>query len=296
MLFPDTPSPAPSYLVRPVYLGWLPATYFSREICIHDFDEAFFAQDAPGELPHIPIEYLAPEAIFALRNGPTADVWAFGCILVALRTTWVPFLSFMGARPLSTVLRLQDLLGSLPQEWTSFPFRDGCPVHGPLEPGIDQSTIEDFRKSGPDSLEALSLDVLQPRMPPGVDAFHDGIDRVCLPLLRSDRTGSRAKFEKEWLVPIDKDDAAFTDLLRRIFTYDDQNRLTARQVLEHPWRKEVNLEPASVPDLEPAERSKAGDGLGRRRRTLHGARRGASTDGDWKHTCISRVIYAACLF
>lgn len=156
MLFPALPSPAPSHFVRPVNLGWLPATYLSTNVWVLDFDEAFFTQDPTSELPHVPVEYMAPEAIFALENGPAADVWAFGCILVALRTTWIPFLSLMGGRPLSTALRMECMLGSLPQQWTSFSFQDGYPVHGPLEPGIGYSTVEDFQEFGSDSLKAPS--------------------------------------------------------------------------------------------------------------------------------------------
>lgn len=169
MLFPASPSPAPPHLVRPVNLGWLPATYLSTNVCVLDFNEAFFTEDPTNELPHIPAEYLAPEAIFALRNGPAADVWVFGCILVAPRTTWIPFLSLMGGRPSSTALRMECMLGSLPQQWTSFSFQDGYPVHGPLEPGIGYSTVEKFQKFGSDSLEALISDIREPQMPPAAE-------------------------------------------------------------------------------------------------------------------------------
>ena len=74
--FPESPSPAPEYVVVPVDLGRLPSNQLSERLCIIDFDHAFRVGNAPKELSHVPHQYLAPENIFTLTNGPPADVWA----------------------------------------------------------------------------------------------------------------------------------------------------------------------------------------------------------------------------
>ena len=73
--FPEQPSPAPQYIVAAAKLILLPWDYLSTRICILDFDQAFLTDDAPREVPYLPVTYLAPESIFALTNSPAADVW-----------------------------------------------------------------------------------------------------------------------------------------------------------------------------------------------------------------------------
>ena len=242
--FPDQPSPAPSYAVRPVNLGWLPSAYLSTKLALLDFDEAFFADDPPRGLSHIPHQYLAPEAIFAVRNGPAADVWALGCIIIGLRMTWIPFQGWSGGSPLSTAMNMSYLLGGMPQEWGSFPFENGYPVHEPLKPGITYSTVDGHINYASESLDELISQIFDPRPPeaiaPGDDGgmeAEDGLDRFTLYVpIRPPDGYTRATFREANMAPIGKKDAElFTDLLRRIFTYDYRKRLTARQVLEHPW-------------------------------------------------------------
>ena len=75
----------PIDVVQSMDLTLLPAKYLSRSISIADFDQAYLAQDPPRRVSGIPAGFLAPEAIFELRNGPPADIWAFSCCLFRLR-------------------------------------------------------------------------------------------------------------------------------------------------------------------------------------------------------------------
>ena len=131
---PHAPLPAPEYVVVPVELGRLPSNYLSTRLRIIDFDHAFSTKTAPKQLSHIPYQYLAPENIFTLANGPPADIWALGCILYELRYPMAPFQDLMGSSPLATASRMCEILGNLPREWMAFPFEDGYPVHEPLQP------------------------------------------------------------------------------------------------------------------------------------------------------------------
>lgn len=239
--FPDqASSPAPSYAVRPVNLAWLPSAYLSTKIALLDFDEAFLTDDPPKGLSHIPREYLAPESIFALHNSPAADVWALGCIIIGLRLPWFPFQG--SSSPLSTAVKMSHILGGMPQKWASFPFENSYPVHGPLKPGFRYSTVGAFIDRAPESLEEMMLEIMDPRKPlgprPRDAAAEDGLEKFTLyvPICAPAGYPSREVFMEVNMDPIGKADAElFSDLLRRIFTFDYRNRWTARQILEHPW-------------------------------------------------------------
>jgi hypothetical protein len=53
--FPETPSPAPEYVVVPVDLGRLPSNYLSTRLSIIDFDHAFSTRNAPKSCLTSPI-------------------------------------------------------------------------------------------------------------------------------------------------------------------------------------------------------------------------------------------------
>ena len=84
-------SPAPAYAVETVDLTLLPPEYLTSNVCIFDYDCAFLTEDPPKRLAYIEYDYLAPESIFTLTNGPEADVWALGCIPLYLRRPMLPF-------------------------------------------------------------------------------------------------------------------------------------------------------------------------------------------------------------
>jgi serine/threonine protein kinase len=244
----ENPSPAPPYAVHSVNLALLPAAYLSSKLCIIDFDQAFLITEPRRELSRIPTLYLAPESIFTLTNGPAADIWALGCLLFSLRTSWSLFQDLMTCTPRSTVLRMYQVLGSLPQQWKSFPFHLGYPVHEPLQPGVEYKTFEWLDDHSGGDLQELVEDILEPLRPQTTQGRDDGIGKFCLPVPSFSRSYTRARFEAEQLTPIKKEDALlFTDLLRQIFTYDHQKRITARQILEHHWLREPGQRPRHAP-------------------------------------------------
>jgi serine/threonine protein kinase len=169
--FPEPPSPAPEYVVVPVNLGRLPSAYLSTSICIIDFDHTFSTSDAPKELSHIPYQYLAPENIFTLTNGPSADVWALGCILYELRYPMALFQDLIGSSPKATASRICQMLGNLPREWMAFPFDDGYPVHdsGALQRDIEYTTLGDFTERNGFTLDSEVRLIREPQRPVNVN-------------------------------------------------------------------------------------------------------------------------------
>jgi serine/threonine protein kinase len=241
--FTGGPSPAPEYAFEVADLRLLPSDYFSTRLCVLDFDQAFLTEHPPKRLAHIPAPLLAPESIFTLTNGPAADVWALGSVLFNLREPFQPFWSFISCDPHATALRMVQLLGDLPREWQAFPFLDGYPVHEPLQPNTEYEPFdpERFTWDGVLNLEQLVGEIVEPRRPTNSPSPKTGIERFCLPIPSfgiMDRKG-RNRFMASNTTPIRKEDAAlFTDLLRQIFTYDHRKRITAKQILEHPWLRQ----------------------------------------------------------
>lgn len=246
--FRDRPSPGPKYAVEAVELSKLPAEYLSTRLCILDFDEAFLANSPPPGLAHIPAPYLAPESIFSLNNGPEADIWALGCILYSLRRPASQlFWDLFASGPLATAIRMYEVLGSMPQEWYTFPFlkMDRHPVHGPLQPGTEYRTLENMHMGGP-HLEQLVSRIVEPRRPANSTAPRTGAEKFCIkvPEWDIDEETGISEFKAKHTTPIQQEDAElFANLLRQIFTYDHRKRITAKQILEHPWMMEPGQKP-----------------------------------------------------
>lgn len=135
---------------------------------------------------------------------------------------------------------MHHTLGHLPKEWmTNVLFLDGWPVHEELEPGVDGSSkpirLADY--TGSYSLEQFVGGIREPLRPASSKKPRTALENFCLQVPDIDMRdhAGKQKFEDENTTPIRKEDATlFSDLLRKIFTYDHTKRITARQVLEHP--------------------------------------------------------------
>lgn len=253
--FIPKPSPGPQYVVAAADLTLLPVNYFSTKICILDFDQAFLTDDPPRHVSGTPAPYLAPESIFTLTNSPAADVWALGCVLFNLRYPLPLFWNVFGSSdPKGTAQRHHLTLGELPEKWMSVQFLDGWPVHDELDPDLpDKSKLTRLFDGGHKfSLERWVDAIKEPRGPAGTTNPRTGLDFFCLhvPVIDMRDKAGRKEFETKNTPPIGKEDAKlFTDLLRKIFHYDHTKRITASQVLEHPWMQEIGQEPGDPGDV-----------------------------------------------
>jgi serine/threonine protein kinase len=236
----------PKLAFETAQLNRLPPDYLSANLCILDFDQAFLSEHPPKELAHIPVRFMAPESIFTLTNSPAADVWALGSILFNLRDPSYLFFGLAASDPEGAVSLMHEVLGDLPSEWRTFPFLDGYPVHEPLQPDVEYDTFEGLDElaaaSGPITLEQLIDEIVEPRRPVTETANPNvGAAKFCLevPKFAYKDQHKEQKFLADNSTPITQEDAAlFTNLLRRIFTWDYQGRITAKEILEHPWLRE----------------------------------------------------------
>lgn len=241
--FPETEAlaPTPSYVVAAADFTLLPWSYISTTLCLIDFDHAYLTDTPPRELSHIPPDYLAPENIFDLINGPASDVWALGCMLYELRVSFSLFQDMGGNSPLIAVSRMCEVLGMPPKQWTTVPFCKGYPVHQSLDqkkPDHEYRSLDDFLEDEEFTLDKEVEIIRIAQRPETSDPTADTDARTmfCLPVPCFFDTKLRDAFRAQYLSHIKKDDAAlFTDLLKKIFDYDYTKRLTAREVAEHPW-------------------------------------------------------------
>lgn len=156
------------------------------------------------------------------------------------------FQDLMGSSPLATASRMCEILGNLPREWMAFPFDDDYPVHEPLQRGIEYTTLGDFTERNSFTLNTEVGLIREPQGPVSTSETASGREWLCLTIPTFWDTATRDEFRVRNLKPIGKDDAAlFTDLLCKIFDYNHQKRLTARQVLAHPWLKETSQKPSN---------------------------------------------------
>jgi len=230
--------------VETANLTMLPPNFLSTSICILDFGLAFLIDSPPQSLSRTPREYLSPESIFALINSPAADVWAFGIIIFCLRASTHLFRDRMpGDRdPIGTAFRMTEVLGDLPQEWMTFPFLYGRPAHESLHSSIEYETLETCRTDSPSlGLEQLVDRIIEPH--PHTNSLNPrtGSEELWLhiPGFETKTRSEKRSLLAAYATPIREDDARlFTNLLRQIFTYDHQQRITAEQILAHPWLNE----------------------------------------------------------
>lgn len=231
---------APRHAVQPMDLSRLPAEYLSDKLSILDFDLAFPTHDPPDYLSAIPPQYMAPETIFELKNGPSADVWALGCLMFRMRCGRDIF-SDDSDSPSSAVLNMWKVVGShLLKEWKLVNFdRHGWPIHGDdTHEDIDEfSTFSsDYHRSGTKTLREYiqgAFDPLQPELVDDTDGTRQF--RRKIPYEAYDN-GLKEEWMGKIATPISQKEAdCFYDLMLQVFNYDTTKRITAKEILHHPW-------------------------------------------------------------
>lgn len=210
------PSTAPRYLVRPLswnLLGHQTRNILSENICVTHFGESFDMND-PSEDMGIPQEYRSPEYILDKRVGAESDTWALGCILFEIRTGRRLF-SPSHDDPDEHLAQMVAVLGKLPEPWwsTTWEFRkrwfaDERDANGrPISVAQGMNGTQSPRLSG----TLGSLD-----------------EMISLAIIRHPKQGDHGRIS-------DRETALFTDLLKKIFRYVPEQRITAEEMLDHPW-------------------------------------------------------------
>jgi len=234
----NSESRAPKYAVESMDLTRLPSSYLSSKLYILDFDQVYSSLKTPRSLLGIAPRYLAPESIFELRNGPPADVWALGCLTFRMRCGLDIFDDLPGT-PSNAISRMYGVSGGhLLDRWKTVPFcGDGLPAHDGLQEDVDYHDFSGQYRFPDKSLRDYVMESVDPKRVKNADsevrvlAFCRNLpaDAFC-----------QGQVKKEWAAenatPISRKEVdSFHDLRLHVFEYDPDKRITASEMLLHPW-------------------------------------------------------------
>lgn len=252
----ETPGPeAPRYIVKALNFISSKENIVKKDVRLIDFDQAFLVTSQPPRMLGTPVEFLAPEIAVGLEPGPASDVWALGCSIFRLRSGECPFSGYEVTSPADLMRVIIQALGDTPSSWgvTLFDY-NGQPTKDtangePLEKWNTERPIKDLVFKIWDQPEcniALTGRVRPERLvlrkeenKPYPSCFIDmfwkptatKIDNVYLHGY-DDETDELL----EALPKITKHEANLLyDLLSKIFVYDPLERITAVEILNHPW-------------------------------------------------------------
>ncbi|KAK4640931.1 hypothetical protein QC761_0097010 [Podospora bellae-mahoneyi] len=243
---PKTTS-APKYVVQPADLSKLGSSYLTETLMVVDFDQIFgFGKTLPSGVPRspgfnlgTPLVYLAPEVIIEGAAGPGSDIWALGCTLFRMRAG-MQLLTEWHSNIASNVLEdiFDVVMGRPPSKWKRLQFgKNGWPVASPRS-GSDKAidTLE-FGQEAPDPEEDLKAKVcgiwdenrsrLGAALKPNESPIFWKVDPNVVPHWGNVEGGF------PHIPPAEA--SQFLDLLMRTFDYDLKRRITADDILKHPW-------------------------------------------------------------
>ena len=208
----------PPMLVAPVQNSKVSdPTLLQESVVLSDFGQSYFAPSPPpsyepGTVPH----YQSPEARFEGRVDLKADIWALGCAIFEIRAGFALFESFFGCDA-EIVKRMVETLGRLPDPWwAAFKQRalwfeeDGQPKNDQ-----DQERTGSLLRAGRSSIRAKLLEIGEQDDPPSED---EG------PMI--EKPGVRLHEEEVELLE---------DLLGKMLKYNPEERISAHDVIRHPW-------------------------------------------------------------
>jgi serine/threonine-protein kinase SRPK3 len=252
----ETPGPgAPSYIVKSLDFLSSEESVISKDVRLIDFDQFFPVSSPPEDMLGTPVEFLAPEVAVGLKASPASDVWALGCSIFRLRSGESPFSGYEVTSPADLMRIIIQTLGDMPGSWEDVLFDyDGQPTKEPtkgepLEKWEGKRPIKDLVYKIWDQPE--SSIVKTGRVRPEHQVWREDenkpypqcfSDTVWKPTAtRIDNTYLHGYNDEtdallEAMPKISENEAALLyDLLSKIFVYDPQKRVSAREMLSHPW-------------------------------------------------------------
>ncbi|OIW26344.1 kinase-like protein [Coniochaeta ligniaria NRRL 30616] len=222
----------PSEPLRP------PVGLASRDVVVSDFGEAYHISEPPVSTG-IPLAYAPPEVILPNKTATLSfgvDIWALGQTIGEIRLGH----GILGDFAVSDYFRsMEDILGPLPEPYRTIYFERGyqrpsCPPASELSP-TDPVTMkaEEMAKNRKQRLERE-----------GFEGYLESIVRSAKGYGTSMQPGEvlgpderDVGFGCKWVtrdVPQQEADQLL-DLFTKIIKYDPAERLSASDILAHPW-------------------------------------------------------------
>lgn len=251
-------SEAPKYIVKELDFLSSEENIVSNNVCLIDFDQSFAVSSPPEKMLGTPVEYLAPEVAAGLKASPASDIWALGCCIFRLRSGEGLFSAFDITSPADLLRAIIQALGDLPGSWedTLFDY-DGQPTKDtakgePLWKFPDKRPIKDrvYMIWDEPKNEHIRVDTAENGPKIEGQVWYEDETEPCPPSFshmlwkpRGSEVGRRYIYSsededetREALPKIPENGASLLyDLLSKIFLYDQQRRISARELLDHPW-------------------------------------------------------------
>lgn len=261
----EPPGPhGPEYIVVPLDFCSSDISVLSNEICIIDFDQSFKTAGPIPDRPGIPAKYLAPEVAAGRPSSPASDIWALGSAIFRLRSGDDLFFDYDTNSPFDALIQIVRALGPLPEELSQTKYdEEGFAVSDNEEgellwsPDDSRPMVDRIRAiiDEPPSLfingrgEAIEVDDDEIM---GALDDNDAALRVpfAAPFNAMVWRPTAICVDGSYFVAYDEDinhmlvafpriseteAAQLVDLLTKAFAYDPSKRLTAEQLITHPW-------------------------------------------------------------
>ncbi|KAL2845915.1 kinase-like domain-containing protein [Aspergillus pseudoustus] len=209
--FPQPGASAPDYLVIPAQ-NEENTLASGEQLCVIDFGEAFEATSPPPGGVGIPLPYCAPEIILESgKCGFASDIWALAATMFEIRFGMRLFELFDND-PDDYLVCLVDMFGAMPEPWWSTTWRNRRSAY------TDELDPEDGRPVLVHEECAGNRKTLLGLMPSEVMHFfyNDTDPNITVEVS-----------EREMVL--------FEDLLKGMMRWRPEDRLSAEEVLKHPW-------------------------------------------------------------
>jgi serine/threonine protein kinase len=250
---------APRYIVEALDFMSSPFNIISHDIKLIDFDQCFPVQSPPKEMLGIPPENLAPEVAVGQPAGPPSDIWALGCCIFRLRSGEGPFENhFDVTSPVDLMRYIVKTLGDMPPEWQDILWDDeGQPTKDPNKghafwksEGAKPLKEMVYKIWDEPEGRAIQTGAVRPNLERGKRGHEEEhepfppcfVDMVWKPSAVSIDDVYLYSYNEEYLELLEecpkiqnREAALLYDLMSKIFVYDPKSRLTARELLCHPW-------------------------------------------------------------
>ncbi|KAG9497257.1 hypothetical protein J7337_012051 [Fusarium musae] len=224
------------------------------DICLIDCDQAFLTSSPSSKTLGTPPGFLEPEVAVGKPASPASDVWALGCSILQIRSGSSPFSIPNVDSPANLLGWVSEYLGCLPTSWGEPLFDDdGLPTTDTTNGEPLGEVLENTRSlkqwiadiwDQPENLQELQSTSTVP----------DGVKGENRPYLECYRN----KFWKPAAIRIDDvylgaysekvdkiigslpkisthEADLLYDLISKIFVYEPTQRVSAGDILAHPW-------------------------------------------------------------
>ncbi|KAF4957901.1 hypothetical protein FGADI_2730 [Fusarium gaditjirri] len=224
------------------------------DICLIDCDQAFLISVPPRKTLGTPPSFLAPEVAVGKPASPASDVWALGCSVLHIRSGSSPFSIPNADSPANLVGWVSEYIGRMPISWGEPLFDyDGLPTTDTANGESLGEVLENTRSlkqwigdiwDQPDNLEELQStstvpDRVKDENTPYLECYSNKFWKPAA--IRIDDIYLGAYSDKvdriiESLPKISTHEVDLLyDLISKIFFYEPAQRVSAREILAHPW-------------------------------------------------------------